>query len=206
VKRKNCTVCDTEDPSSELRSLVTAARACRICETTLPLGPKPLFQLDSRAPILIAGQAPGRRAHLSGTPFDDPSGDRLRAWMGVDRACFYDERRIALLPMGFCYPGTAKSGDLAPRPECAAFWRSPLLDRLRDVKLSLVIGRYAIDYHLEPPDRSLTETVKSWRSYWPSIVPLPHPSPRNQVWLKRNGWFESELLPKLRERVADILS
>lgn len=196
----------TGDANSTLLLLVTAARACRLCEADLPLGPRPLFQLDSRALILVAGQAPGRRAHLSGTPFDDASGDRLRQWMGVDRGTFYNERKIALLPMGFCYPGSTKSGDLAPRPECAPAWRRPLLDQLRRVRLTLVIGRYAIDYHLQTSGRTLTETTRSWRSYWPNVVPLPHPSPRNQIWLKRNSWFERELLPALRQRIADILT
>ena len=205
MRRKSGTNENVRDPNAKLRALIVAARACRLCEAALPLGPKPLFQLDSRAPILIAGQAPGRRAHASGTPFDDPSGDRLREWMGIDRATFYDRRCIALLPMGFCYPGTTRSGDLAPRPECAPAWRRNLLDQLRRIELTLIVGRYAIDYHLQASGRTLTETTKSWRSYWPNIVPLLHPSPRNQIWLKRNPWFEAELIPALRQRVADIL-
>lgn len=194
------------DPNSELRSLIAAASACRLCEADLPLGPNPLFQLDSRALILIAGQSPGRRAHLSGTPWDDASGDRLRKWMGIDRETFYDKRNIAVLPMGFCYPGTTSSGDLAPRPECAPAWRRALLNQLHGVRLTLVIGRYAIDYHLPTPRQSLTESTRSWRSYGPNIVPLPHPSPRNQIWLNRNPWFERELLPALRQRIAAILT
>lgn len=191
--------------AASLRSLVAAARACRLCEAHLPLGPKPLLQLHASARLLIAGQAPGRVAHVSGTPFDDASGDRLRSWLGIDRATFYDARRVALLPMGFCYPGSGTSGDMAPRPECAPAWRAPLLGKLRAIKLTLVIGRYAMAYHFPGRDAPLTETVRAWRSFWPAIVPLPHPSPRNQGWVRRNPWFERELLPALRQRVAEVL-
>lgn len=156
--------------------------------------------------MLIAGQAPGRLAHRSGTPFDDVSGDRLRQWLGIDRSTFYDPRIVALLPMGFCYPGTGTAGDLAPREECAPAWRAPILRRLPAIELTLVIGRYAIGYHLPARKEPLTETVRAWRSFWPNVVPLPHPSPRNQIWVRRNPWFERDLLPALRGRVADILA
>lgn len=191
--------------AGSLRPLIAAVRACRLCEAHLPLGPKPLLQLHAGARLLIAGQAPGRVAHLSGTPFDDASGDRLRSWLGIDRATFYDARRVALLPMGFCYPGSGASGDLAPRPECAPAWRALLLGKLRAIELTLVIGRYAIDHHLPGRNEPLTETVRAWRKFWPSIVPLPHPSPRNQGWVRRNPWFARELLPALRKRVAELL-
>ena len=165
-----------------------------------------MLQVHPEARILIAGQAPGRRVHESGVPFDDPSGERLRDWLGIDRDTFYDERRIAILPMGFCYPGTGKSGDLPPRPECAPAWRTALLELLTGVRLTLVIGQYAQAWHLPDARRNLTETVRAWREYDPGVIPLPHPSPRNNIWLKKNPWFGEELLPKLRERVDGALA
>ncbi len=186
--------------------LLREVRACTLCRAQLPLGPKPVFQFHPRARILIAGQAPGRKVHECGVPFLDASGDRLRDWLGIDATVFYDPQRIALLPMGFCYPGTGESGDLAPRPECAATWRAKLLARLADVRLTLALGRYALAWHLGISSRpTLTETVRAWREYWPRLVPLPHPSPRNNRWLKRNSWFERELLPELRGRVRELL-
>ncbi len=149
------------------------ARACRLCVKHLPVGPRPVFQIGSNAKILIAGQAPGRRVHETGIPFNDPSGERLRSWMGIDAAVFYDPRKIAILPMGFCYPGRGKSGDLPPRPECAAEWRVRLLKLLPAVELTL---------------------------------PLPHPSPRNNIWLKKNPWFEAEILPKLQRKIRSLLN
>jgi uracil-DNA glycosylase len=154
---------------------------------------------------LIVGQAPGRRVHESGVPFDDPSGERLRGWMGITREQFYNDRWVAILPMGFCYPGTGKSGDLPPRPECAPEWREPLLAQLKDVELTLVLGQYALAYHLPRAGKSVTEAVLAWKTHWPKTVPLPHPSPRNQAWFKRNPWFESELIPRLRRRVRKLL-
>lgn len=164
-----------------------------------------MLQLHPDAQILIAGQAPGRRVHASGVPFQDPSGDRLRAWLGVDEETFYDPTRIAILPMGFCYPGTGSSGDLPPRPECAPLWRERLLATLPDVRLTLVLGQYAQSYHLGGAYRTVTAAVEAWRDHWPEWLPLPHPSPRNQAWFKRNAWFESEVLPRLRERVRELL-
>ena len=186
-------------------SLMTEVRACRICEAHLPLGPRPVLQLHPQARILIAGQAPGRKVHDSGVPFDDASGNRLREWLNISREVFYDPRQIAILPMGFCFPGSGKSGDLAPRPECEPAWRKQLLDQLHGLELVLVLGRYAQQYHFDDSSSSLTELVRSWRSYWPGIVPLPHPSPRNNPWLRRNSWFETDLLPALRKRVSEIL-
>jgi uracil-DNA glycosylase len=180
-------------------------RACTLCAAHLPLGPRPVLQIHPNARILIAGQAPGRNVHKSGIPFQDASGDRLREWMGVDDKTFYDPAQIALLPMGFCYPGTGKSGDLPPRPECAAAWRVKLMALLVNVKLTLIIGQYAHAWHLrEQQGPTLTETVQRWREYWPSSLPLPHPSPRNNIWLKRNPWFEQEVLPPLRRRVRQL--
>lgn len=180
-------------------------RKCAICAHHLPLGPRPVFQLHQDARILIAGQAPGRKVHDSGVPFADVSGDRLRDWLGIDREVFYDSRKVAILPMGFCYPGTGKSGDLPPRPECAPKWRAVLLKRLTNLRLTLVIGQYAMDYHLPNAKGTLTETVFQWRTDWPSVVPLPHPSPRNNIWIAKNPWFTDELLPRLREQVAIVL-
>jgi uracil-DNA glycosylase len=190
---------------NSLSSLLADVRACRVCAPYLPLGPRPIVQLHGAARILIAGQAPGRKVHETGIPFNDASGDRLRDWLGISREIFYDEKKVALLPMGFCFPGTGKSGDLPPRPECARLWQAALLSRLKQLQLTLVIGQYAMAYHLPSPGKSLTEVVSDWRTYWPKVIPLPHPSPRNQLWIKRNPWFELEVLPVLRARVSDVL-
>jgi uracil-DNA glycosylase len=187
-------------------SLLTEIRACTICAKHLALGPRPIVQLHPDARILVAGQAPGRKVHESGIPFEDASGDRLREWLGISRETFYDPKQIAILPMGFCFPGTGKSGDLPPRPECAPAWREKILNRLTQLKLTLVIGQYAQAYHLPEEDESVTDAVKSWRTYWPEVVPLPHPSPRNNIWLKKNPWFGKDLLPQLREVVAKVLA
>lgn len=158
----------------------------QLCEESLPMGPRPVLQIDPRARILIAGQAPGRLVHESGVPFDDPSGERLREWMGVSSDVFYDARKVAILPMGFFYPGTGKSGDLPPRPECAQAWRKQLMNGLKEVRLTLVIGEHAQKWHLPSVKRNLTETVRAWRDYDSGIIPLPHPSPRNNIWIKKN--------------------
>ena len=186
-------------------ALLTQVRACTLCAEHLPHGVRPVLQIHPLARILIAGQAPGRKVHDSGIPFDDASGDRLREWMGISRAIFYDPKKIAILPMGFCYPGTGKSGDLPPRPECAPAWREQLLKHLSRLDVTLVVGQYAQAYHLGGEHKSLTETVAAWRTYWPKIVPLPHPSPRNNIWLSKNAWFEKELVPKLRQWIAKAL-
>jgi uracil-DNA glycosylase len=193
-------------------SLAAAVRRCRICIETprgrpLPHEPRPVIRGRPGARILIAGQAPGVRVHASGIPFSDRSGERLRDWMGVDEASFYDETRIAILPMGFCFPGLdAKGGDLPPRRECAPAWRQKLLDRLGSIRLVLAIGIYAQRWHLGSGSGALTETVADWRSILsrpglPSVLPLPHPSWRNNAWIRRHPWFEDELLPELRRRV-----
>jgi len=187
--------------------LLKEVRACTICAEHLALGPRPVLQADARARILIAGQAPGRKVHDSGVPFDDASGERLRQWMGVDRERFYDPKLVAMLPMGFCYPGTGKSGDLPPRRECAPQWRARLLAALPHIELTLVIGQYAQAWHL--PARagaSLTDTVKDWRANWPAVLPLPHPSPRNNIWLKANPWFVEQVIPDLQRRVRAIVA
>ena len=194
-------------PDRKTIALLKEVRACEICVASLPHGARPVVQVDARARILIAGQAPGRKVHESGVPFDDASGDRLREWLGIDRPTFYDATRIAILPMGFCYPGTGNSGDLPPRPECAPAWRDKLLARMPAIELTLVIGQHAQAWHM-PESRgvSLTDVVKGWRKHWPAVLPLPHPSPRNNIWLKKNEWFVGEVLPVLRSRVAKLLS
>ncbi len=187
-------------------ALLTEVRGCTICAPHLPHGVRPVLQIHPHARVLIAGQAPGRKVHESGVPFDDASGERLRDWMGVTRDVFYDPKQIAILPMGFCFPGTGKSGDLPPRPECAPAWRTQLLGRLSKLELTLLVGQYAQAYHLAEKPATLTDTVKAWRTYWPAAMPLPHPSPRNNIWMSRNRWFEAELLPSLRTRVSELLA
>jgi uracil-DNA glycosylase len=187
--------------------LMVRVRACRICEAHLPLGPRPVLQASPQSRLLIVSQAPGRKVHDTGIPFNDVSGDRLREWLGVDRTAFYDAAKIAIVPMGFCFPGTGKGGDLPPRPECAPAWHPLLLPRLEQVRLTLAIGQYAQAGLLgERRGRTLTDTVLAWREHLAyGVLPLPHPSPRNQLWLKRNAWFEAELLPELRKWVAATL-
>jgi uracil-DNA glycosylase len=191
--------------ASRFRALLAEVRGCRLCARALPLGPRPVLQLDPRARILIAGQAPGRRVHASGVPFQDASGERLREWMGVGADVFHDAARVAILPMGFCYPGTGSSGDLPPRPECAEAWRERLLAQLPRLEFTLVLGGYAQAWHLGgAAGASLTERVRAWREHWPARLPLPHPSPRNNRWLRRNPWFAREVLPALRRRVRAL--
>lgn len=190
-----------------LKTLLTEIRACRECESQLPLGPRPILSAHRSSKIAIIGQAPGRLVHESGVPWNDPSGARLREWLGVTEADFYDATKFAIIPMGFCYPGTGKSGDLPPRSECAQLWHDRLFSKIKNVQLTLVIGNYAQAYMLrETKKKTLTETVQSWKDYRPSIVPLPHPSPRNNIWLKKNPWLEKEILPYLRRRVKQLLA
>ena len=189
-----------------LGSLLAEVRACGRCAAHLPLGPRPVLQMHGSARILIAAQAPGRKVHESGIPFDDASGDRLRAWLGLPRELFYDARRVAIVPMGFCFPGTGPSGDRPPRHECAPAWRAALLGHLRKLRLTLVIGRYAQAYHLPDAATSLTDAVRASQAHGTDTLALPHPSPRNNRWFKHNPWFESELVPALRTRVAEALA
>ena len=185
--------------------LVAQIHACTLCQDFLPLVPKPVFQLQPQAGILIAGQAPGIKAHQSGKPFDDASGRRLRDWMGISETTFYDPSRVAILPMGFCYPGKGRSGDLPPRPECAQTWRQQALSILTEIHLILVIGRYALDWHIPDHHGSLADIVYRGINEEQKLFPLPHPSPRNNRWLKQHPWFEQQLLPKLRQRVSNAL-
>ena len=192
--------------SGELEQLLRDIRACRLCEAFLPLGPNPVLRASAQARLLIVGQAPGKRVHASGIPWDDASGRRLRDWLQMDAATFYDERRVAIVPMGFCYPGKAGSGDAPPRPECRAAWHPRLIPLMPKVGLTLLIGQYAQAYFLGARRKpSLGETVRAWREYLPGHLPLPHPSPRNVGWFKANPWFEAEVLPVLRERVHALL-
>jgi uracil-DNA glycosylase len=187
-----------------MQSLILEAKACTLCASHLPHGVRPVFQAHEAARILVVGQAPGRRVHETGIPFNDPSGERLRAWMGVSRDEFYDATKVALLPMGFCYPGTGTSGDLPPRPECAATWRQRFLDAMPNVQLTLAVGAYALAWHVDAKS-TLAETVRNWEAYAPALIPLPHPSPRNNLWLRKNPWFDAEVVPMVQMRVRDIL-
>lgn len=192
--------------AAALKRLLTEIRGCQICRASLPVAPRPILMAHPEARLLIAGQAPGSRAHATQSPWNDASGDTLREWLGIDHRVFYDARQVAMVPMGFCYPGRGKHGDLPPRPECAAHWHARLLAGLSGIRTTIVIGAYAQHYHLntEKSD-SVTDTVRRWRDYAPRHVPLPHPSPRNRIWLRRNSWFAAELLPALREIVARAL-
>lgn len=188
-----------------LDDLLVAVRNCRACEGKLPLGPRPVLQAGAMASVLVVGQAPGARVHASGIPWDDPSGERLRAWMGVGKDRFYDPSRVAIIPMGYCYPGRGNGGDLPPRRECAELWLDELLARLPRVELTLLIGLHAQRHFLGKRRKSsLTETVKAWRQFAPEYLPLPHPSPRNTPWFKRNSWFGEALLPVLRARIGAL--
>lgn len=193
--------------TSTFNTIINEVRTCTLCSSHLPLPPKPIVQLHSKAKILIAGQAPGIKAHNSGIPFDDFSGKRLREWLGIDEKLFYNSEQIAILPMSFCYPGSGKSGDLAPRPECASHWRKHLLEQLPNIQLTLLVGQYAQCWHLmDNRKANLTETVKAWQEYLPTSFPLPHPSPRNNRWFKNNPWFANKTLPALKKEVNKIIN
>ena len=192
-----------------MQELLDQIHTCRICaerfaQTETAHAPRPVLRVARSARVLIAGQAPGMRVHLSGLPFTDPSGDRLRDWMGVDADTFYDQRRIAIVPMGFCFPGYRQGADLPPPAICAHTWRAPVLDQLPHIRLRLLIGGHAQRWHLGTRD-GVTQTVARWRDHLPGAVPLPHPSWRNTAWLRRNPWFEADLLPVLRARIAQAL-
>jgi len=190
----------------KLPVLLKDIRACQLCAEHLPLGPNPIVQISSNAKILIVGQAPGTKVHSSSIPWNDASGNRLREWMQVDKEIFYDEQKIAIMPMGFCYPGKGKSGDLPPRPECAPEWHDSLLDWMPDIELILLIGLYAQKYYLRKEHKkTLTETVQAWQEYAPLYLPMPHPSPRNQLWLKKNAWFERDVVKELRKKVHNLI-
>lgn len=193
-------------PRQKIISLLEEVTACRLCEAHLPHPPRPVVRASATSRLLIVGQAPGRRVHETGIPWNDPSGDLLRAWLRLDREQFYDETRIAIVPTGFCYPGKGKQGDLPPRSECAPQWHDRFLAAMPKIGLTLLIGSHAQAYYLgEKRKPTLTETVENFKEYLPHFFPLPHPSPRNRLWLKRNPWFEKDVLPELRKRVQKIL-
>lgn len=201
------------EQAPSLDKLLSDIRRCQICESpglanglaraavALPFGARPIVQAHQHAELLIIGQAPGSKVHASGVPWDDASGDRLRQWLAMDKSIFYG-KSVAIMPMGFCYPGRGKSGDLPPRKECARTWHQALLDRLPKIKLTVLIGSYAQAHYLPSSEASLTATVKNYRRYLPSYLPLPHPSPRNNIWLKKNPWFETEVLPNMQAILA----
>lgn len=193
--------------SRTLAPLLREIRACTLCEAHLPLGPRPVLRASATARLLIVGQAPGTKVHATGIPWNDASGKRLREWLGMTPEQFYDEAAIAIVPMGFCYPGKQGSGDAPPRPECRATWHPRLLPQLKGVRLTLLFGQYAHAYFLgDRRKATLTETVRAWREYAPAHLPMPHPSPRNIGWFKANPWFEAEVVPTLRERVREALA
>ena len=184
--------------------LLKDVRACRACADYLPFEPRPVLSVNSAARLLIVGQAPGTRVHETGIPWNDPSGDRLRQWLDIEKDAFYDESLIAIVPMAFCYPGKGKSGDLPPRRECAQLWRQQLLACLPNIELTLLIGQYAQQYHTPQAGKSVREVVQRWNELLPAFFPTPHPSPRNQLWLRRNAWFERDAVPVLRQTIKKL--
>lgn len=189
---------------AKLIPLLQEVRSCQICAKYLPLGPRPVVQAGAQARLLIIGQAPGLRVHKTGVPFNDASGRRLREWLQISEEDFYEPDRVAIMPMGFCYPGKGKSGDLPPRPECAPQWHQPILAELPQIQLTLLVGQYAQKYYLQDGYKTLTERVRNWRELPENILPLPHPSPRNQIWLHKNPWFEQEVVVELRRRMGKL--
>lgn len=197
----------TINPKDSLAAVAKKARACTVCAEHLPLGPRPVFRVSKTARVMIVGQAPGTKVHESGIPWDDPSGDRLREWLDIEKDIFYDERRIAIVPSGFCYPGRLeRSGDAPPRPECAPLWHEPLISRMPKLELTLLVGQYAQARYLEKRRyKTLTATVQNWREYLPDYIVTPHPSWRSTNWLKKNPFFVKDVLPELRTRVKALV-
>jgi uracil-DNA glycosylase len=195
------------ESAAGIEPLLAEIRQCRLCATALPLGPRPVVRASTTAKLLIIGQAPGTRVHESGIPWDDRSGDQLREWLAMDPLAFYDESRVGIMPMGFCYPGVdANGGDKPPRRECAPAWHNPLMAHMGAVELVLLVGMYAQRQYLgKDRKRNLTTTVAAWRDYAPRYIPLPHPSWRNLGWRKKNPWFEADVIPMLRNRVAPLM-
>jgi len=190
-----------------MKTLISEILKCSVCMPNLELGPRPILAAHPKSKIVIIGQAPGAVVHKSGIPWDDKSGDNLRAWMQIDKSTFYNTEKIALIPMGFCYPGKGKSGDLAPRKECAPLWHGPLLKKMTEVKLILLIGKYAQDYYLQKKAKlNLTETVRNFQEYLPQYFVLPHPSPRNFIWQAKNEWFNIQVIPTLKKQVKNLLN
>ncbi|MBT8327658.1 MAG: uracil-DNA glycosylase family protein [Bacteroidia bacterium] len=188
-----------------MKNLLTEISTCTLCSNFLPLGPRPVVTASQNSKIVIIGQAPGTAVHASGIPWDDKSGENLRLWMGIDKDLFYDTSKIAIVPMGFCYPGKGKSGDLPPRTECAPKWHDALFHQMKNVELVLLIGKYAQDYYLKNKEyRTLTETVKNFQEYLPNYFVLPHPSPRNNIWQAKNKWFRKDVIPELQNQIKII--
>lgn len=195
------------DKKNRGQDLVDRVKACQICEGKLPLGPRPVFSIHPKSKILIIGQAPGTKVHATGVPWNDPSGEELRRWLNVDRDTFYNPEIFGIMPMGFCYPGRGKSGDLPPMPECAPNWHGQLKNLMPEISLSLLIGSYAQGYYLKDRmKQNLTETVRAFEEYLPEFFPLVHPSPRNRLWMKRNPWFEEKVIPELQALIHQFLS
>jgi uracil-DNA glycosylase len=193
-------------PLYKMDEILSEIRNCIACKAFLPNVPRPIIQASSVSKIVIIGQAPGQKVQNSGIPWDDASGNNLRQWLGVDKQTFYNEKIFALMPMGFCFPGSGKSGDLPPRPECAPLWHQEVLNSMTGIRLTLLIGQYAQNYYLKDSAKiTLTETVKNYNEYLPKQIPLPHPSPRNNIWQKKNKWFKESLLQVLQEKVRSIL-
>ncbi|AZZ93586.1 uracil-DNA glycosylase family protein [Hahella sp. KA22] len=192
------------DNDNDLSRLLQDVRACRLCEQHLE--PNPVVKVGAAARLMIIGQAPGTRVHATGIPWNDPSGERLRTWLGLDKETFYDTNQIAIMPMGFCYPGKGRSGDLPPRKECYEHWHQKILTQLPRLEMFLLVGLYAQQAYLPNAYKSLSENVKHWRDWYPRLIPLPHPSPRNTLWLKQRPWFEGEVIPQVRNHVHDLLS
>lgn len=191
----------------ELDKLLQRVRDCRLCEAYLPKPPKPILRAHTTSQLLIVGQAPGIRAHETGIPWNDPSGDRLRYWLSLDRTVFYDERKIAIIPIGYCYPGTGPSGDYPPQKACSTHWLPTLLTYLPNIKLTFLVGQYAQKHYLKSQKKAtLTQTVQACKAYLPRYFPLPHPSPRNNRWLAKHPWFQEDVLPLAREYCHHILS
>lgn len=189
-----------------MENLLKEIKACTFCKEHLDLGPNPVVAANITSKILIVGQAPGTKVHRSGIPWDDPSGVQLRKWMGIDSDIFYDESIVAIVPMGFCYPGKGKTGDLPPRPECAPMWHQKLLEKMPEIELTLLIGQYAQKYYLgKRKKKNLTETVRNYEAYLPTQLPMPHPSPRNRFWLSKNPWFETSVVPQLQQKISALL-
>ena len=189
------------------KNWIQEAKDCSICAEYLPHGTRPVFSIHPKSKVLIIGQAPGRKVHETGVPWDDPSGKNLRKWLNVDEEIFYNPEIFGILPMGFCYPGKGKSGDLPPRPECAPKWHEVLLNMMPEVELTLLFGQYAIERYLgKSKMKNLTETVKNWEVYLPKYLPMPHPSPRNRFWMRKNKWFEAEVIPFLQNSIRTVIS
>ena len=187
-----------------MQKLLAEIRSCEVCKDHLPLGPRPVVAVHKDAKIIIIGQAPGTKVHKTGVPWDDPSGKQLRKWLGITDAVFYDETKIAILPMGFCYPGKGKTGDLPPRPECAPLWHQKLMNIMPELELLILVGSYAQNYYLKDK-KTLTDRVKNFGDFLPKYIPLPHPSPRNNIWLKKNKWFELDVIPVLQQQIKIII-